>query len=293
MARIYISSTYTDLKKYREAVNDTLHQLGHEVIAMEYYVATDQRPLDKCLADVDSCDLYVGLFAWRYGFQPPKHNPENKSITELEYLQAKKNGRTATLIFLLDPAFQWPEEQKDTFTGKGNGGALLEQLRNELNLEHMTSLFTTPDNLAKLVSVAVTKELILKPVNPRARQPLLAQGTLDQIASKLARNFTGRYGQIKVLGMTEPIPLDDIYTAVRMASPAYLQDFITPDGLKDAFVAKENRGFAREEAKQDGIEVAKLDGVPSEPGRSSKGGTQKPCQAIWMSCGLYSMALEA
>jgi hypothetical protein len=41
--------------------------MSHEDIAMEYYVAEDKRPVDKCLEDVTSCDLYIGIFTWRYG----------------------------------------------------------------------------------------------------------------------------------------------------------------------------------------------------------------------------------
>ncbi|HAT44311.1 MAG TPA: hypothetical protein DCS90_04335 [Ktedonobacter sp.] len=85
MAKIYISSTFADLKDYREKVYHALRQMHHDAIAMEDYVATDQRPLDRCLADVAACDLYIGIFAWRYGYIPPKDNPEQKSITELEY----------------------------------------------------------------------------------------------------------------------------------------------------------------------------------------------------------------
>ncbi len=40
------------------------------MIAMEDYVATDQRPTEKCLADVAASDLYIGIFAWRYGYIP-------------------------------------------------------------------------------------------------------------------------------------------------------------------------------------------------------------------------------
>jgi hypothetical protein len=57
MARIYISSTYSDLQESREAVYRVLRKMGHDAIAMEDYVATDQRPLDKCLADVARCDI--------------------------------------------------------------------------------------------------------------------------------------------------------------------------------------------------------------------------------------------
>jgi hypothetical protein len=88
MANVYISSTFEDLKSYREAAWRALQELRHNVRAMEAYVASDQRPVDKCLADVEWCDFYVGIFAWRCGFVPPDDNPEQRSITELEYRRA-------------------------------------------------------------------------------------------------------------------------------------------------------------------------------------------------------------
>src|SRR5437588_11852855 len=106
MAQIYLSSTHSDLKQYRDVVYRTLRQMRHDVIAMEDYVATDQRPLDKCLTDVATCDLYIGLFAWRYGYVPSEGNPEHKSITELEYRTAIKTGKCC-LIFILAEDALW------------------------------------------------------------------------------------------------------------------------------------------------------------------------------------------
>ena len=51
MARIYVSSTYADLAAYREVVYKALRQMGHDVIAMEDYVSSDERPLSRCLSD--------------------------------------------------------------------------------------------------------------------------------------------------------------------------------------------------------------------------------------------------
>jgi hypothetical protein len=67
MTKIYISLTYEDLKEYREAAGHALRRLDHHVVGMEDYVAADERPLDKCLKDVAACDVYVGIFAFRYG----------------------------------------------------------------------------------------------------------------------------------------------------------------------------------------------------------------------------------
>ena len=102
MVRIYVSSTFGDLKDHREHVYRTLRQLGHDVIAMEDYVATDQRPLAKCLEDVAISDVYIGILAHRYGYVPTHENPERRSITELEYRHAQAK-RKPCLVFLLDP----------------------------------------------------------------------------------------------------------------------------------------------------------------------------------------------
>src|SRR6185312_12791539 len=121
MVKIYLSSTYSDLRTYREAVYHTLRQMRHDVIAMEDYVATDQRPVDKCLADVAASDLYVGLFAWRYGYIPYEENPEQKSVTELEYRKAFAEGKTR-LIFILDKDAAWPPVEMDALKNEGNRG---------------------------------------------------------------------------------------------------------------------------------------------------------------------------
>jgi hypothetical protein len=44
--------------------------------AMEDYVAADDRPVDRCLADVAACTVYVGIIAWRYGYVPAEGNSE-------------------------------------------------------------------------------------------------------------------------------------------------------------------------------------------------------------------------
>lgn len=154
MAKIYISSTYTDLKDYREKVYHALRQMHHDVIAMEDYVATDQRPLDKCLADVAACDLYIGIFSWRYGYIPQKDNPQQKSITELECRKAGETGKSR-LLYLLDKEAPWPSTLMDQTTGDGDRGRLISELRRELEQENLVSFFETADQLTGLVCTAV------------------------------------------------------------------------------------------------------------------------------------------
>jgi hypothetical protein len=149
MAKIYLSSTHSDLAQYREAVYQTLRQLRHDVVAMEDYVATDERPLDKCLSDVAGCDVYVGIIAWRYGYRPPG---QDRSITELELREASRTGKPR-LIFLLADDAPWPPKAVDADRGA------IDRLRGELVRDHTVSYFNTPDQLAAKVSAAVTNVL--------------------------------------------------------------------------------------------------------------------------------------
>jgi hypothetical protein len=151
VARIYVSSTFGDLKEYRHEVSLALRRLGHQDVAMEYYVAEDRRPLDRCLADVTSCDVYVGIFAWRYGYVPSDGNPERRSITELEYRQAVAEKRTC-LIFLVDEDAPWPRSKMEVAaTGR------IEALRHELrtNERHIVATFATAEELTRKVNEAV------------------------------------------------------------------------------------------------------------------------------------------
>ena len=166
MARIYLSSTFQDLKDHREEVARSLRQLRHEVVGMEEYVADGSRPLAKCLRDIAGepaqnlppCDLYVGIFAKRYGYVPNEAaNPEKWSITEAEYRTALGAlGADRCLIFLLDPKTPWAEEFMDVATGENGAGAKIKALREELGRAHTVSFFKGPTDLAGVVANAVS-----------------------------------------------------------------------------------------------------------------------------------------
>ena len=149
MARAYISSTSSDLEEQRSAVSVALRRLGHVDVAMEYYVAEDQSPLDRCLADVRSSDVYIGIFAWRYGAIPEAGNPDGYSFTELEYRCAAESG-TACLILLLSEDARWPRSKLDRELAR------IEELRQELKSSgRVVATFETTDELARKVTEAV------------------------------------------------------------------------------------------------------------------------------------------
>ena len=150
---IYVSSTYQDLKEHREAVHGVLAKMRYDVVAMEDYVARDDRMVDQVLRDVAECDVYLGIFAWRYGYVPPEGNPAGLSITELEYREAEAQ-RKPRLVFLVDTDAPWPPKFMDSRTDENERGARIERLRRELT-QRMYSPFTTPEDLAIQVAAAV------------------------------------------------------------------------------------------------------------------------------------------
>ena len=157
---VYLSSTYDDLKEYRDAVFRALERAGLSVARMEGYTASDERPLEKCLRDVARCDLFVGLYAWRYGYEPPADhgNPDGYSITHLEYRQAETSGLRKLLFFAhADTRDCWPALYRDDLTGRGEGAAKVTRFRESVGTEKTCSFFRTADELATLVLAAIMR----------------------------------------------------------------------------------------------------------------------------------------
>jgi hypothetical protein len=152
MERVYISSTVQDLSEYRRAVVDALRKCAYEVDSMEKYPARDDRPKAACEKDASECDIYVGIFAWRYGYIPTDDNPDARSITELEYLAAGR-AHKPRLIFLLDDNVPWPPALQDA--QQDEGGKRIRDLRTRLKAERWASLFRTPDDLTNQVMISV------------------------------------------------------------------------------------------------------------------------------------------
>lgn len=191
MAKIYVSSTYLDLQEHRAQVERVIRRMGHEDVAMEYYVAEDQRPVAKCLADVAACDVYVGIFAWRYGWGPKENNPKELSITEMEYQEADA-AKKPCLIFLLSDDAPWPRKQMDKDTTK------IEALRNIASAHHTADYFTTPDELARKVAEAIHKWEKEHGYIPIASP--IPEYNLDAYFAALKK----RYGVLALEGLTPP-----------------------------------------------------------------------------------------
>jgi len=145
--RVYISSTYTDLRAYREAVVSTLRRFGLGVVTMDEFGASDQPPLSAALRAIDESDILVLLLAHRLGYVPPE---STKSIVELEYDMAVERGKPV-LAFLLDDSVPWPPNQIDA-DSQG-----IKRFRDRILQERVADRFTTTEDLAAKVALAISQ----------------------------------------------------------------------------------------------------------------------------------------
>jgi hypothetical protein len=198
--RIYVSSTFNDLKVHRAACIRVLRQLGHEVVSMEDYVAESSIPVDKVVADVRGCDVYVVLVAWRYGFIPDvtRVTVEVKgaikgvtSVTEYEYLAAVE-GNTKRLAFLLHERAAWPPPLMDGFAGPGDPRGDLSKVlafREKLQRDQMVAFFEEPSDLEARLSAAVASVGLRSQV---LKNSVKLHGSMDGIAAFIAITDSGR-----------------------------------------------------------------------------------------------------
>ena len=103
--KVYISSTYSDLKAHRQEVIEffekkTIKEI-FDLTSMEGYVADNNPPALECIRDVQLCDIYILIIANRYGFIPPDAamDPDRISITEMEYNAAVTNKKIILAFF--------------------------------------------------------------------------------------------------------------------------------------------------------------------------------------------------
>jgi hypothetical protein len=79
--KVFVSSTYEDLREERAAVEKGLLQLGCLPVGMELFPAADEETWNFIKSQIDDSDYYVVVIAGRYGSQAP----DGISFTEKEY----------------------------------------------------------------------------------------------------------------------------------------------------------------------------------------------------------------
>ena len=100
---VMISSTEVDLRKYRQAAIHVCQRLGFEPIVMEEFGPDPRQSAEMSLSKVDQADIYLGIYAHRYGYIP---EGSDLSVTEMEYDRAMQRG-IPVLLFVVDEECAW------------------------------------------------------------------------------------------------------------------------------------------------------------------------------------------
>src|ERR1035441_1168718 len=117
---VMLSSTFTDLKEHRAALIKAIKGQGLTDVAMENDSAKpDVDVIDSSLQMVRDASAYIGVISRKYGQTPlcPARNPNQLSITELEFNEAQRLGRPI-LLFIMGDKHLLREADVETDPGK-------------------------------------------------------------------------------------------------------------------------------------------------------------------------------
>ncbi len=102
--KVFLSSTYIDLIEHRKAAHTRLEQRAMQVIKMELSVHVQKNFATACLKEVEESDLFVGIYAHRYGYIPAWLRI---SITETGIYSRTENLESQFIGFIVDEEHQW------------------------------------------------------------------------------------------------------------------------------------------------------------------------------------------
>jgi tetratricopeptide (TPR) repeat protein len=148
-SKVFISGTARDLPEHRKQVLDACLRQGMFPMMMEHLPANDAEAILASLNEVDESDIYLGVFAHRYGYVPKDNNPQQISITEMEYNRAVER-KIPRLIFIIDkthPLADFTINDIDT----GENAAKLERFKKYIEKENIVNFFKSPSDLRALV----------------------------------------------------------------------------------------------------------------------------------------------
>jgi hypothetical protein len=149
--KIFVSSTYTDLVDYRKAAERAINLLDQQFKGMEYFGARPEEPKTACLKEIEQADVFVGIYAHRYGFIP---EGDSKSITEQEFDHAQKLGKPI-FCYRVNADFPWSPK----FIERGDAEKKLAAFIAHIEKDFVRNEFTTPDDLLAKISADLSRYL--------------------------------------------------------------------------------------------------------------------------------------
>lgn len=147
--KVFVSSTYTDLRLERAAVERTLLHLKCFPIGMEIFPAANDSAWDFIKQQIDDSDYYVLIIAARYGSVHPE---TGKSYTEMEFDYASKRG-IPILAFIHEDPGRIHDKDRDAEPEKKT---MLADFRHKVQSKKLCKLWKSVDELEARVATTIT-----------------------------------------------------------------------------------------------------------------------------------------
>lgn len=160
---VFISSTSADLIKHRRAVREICLNSGYHILAMEHFGAMSKDATQACLDEVEKADIFIGIYAWRYGFVP---SGSTISITEMEYNHAIQN-QIPCLCFVLNQDHQTTQHFEEPLPSPQR----LARFKTRILNNHVVDFFSTPQDLGLKVSSSLNRFSQNQPHTPKQQTP--------------------------------------------------------------------------------------------------------------------------
>lgn len=149
--RVFLSSTYLDLAEHRRAATEAIQRLGAQADRMEIFGARPEEPTTACLDEIEHADVFVGIYAHRYGFVP---SDSNESVTEREFRHAN-SLKKPLFCFLVEDGHPWPPNMIEGGTGQQKLGDLKRRIQETTTRD----TFTSPADLAYKIATSLGRYL--------------------------------------------------------------------------------------------------------------------------------------
>ena len=201
---VFVSSTRSDMLKYREKIQDAIMRADCMPVGMERFGANSIPSLDACFEEMGKCQIYLCAIGMRYGDVEPD---SGKSYTELEYDRAEGLGMPM-LVFIIDEA-EASFKASEIETGEGAEKLRLfkEKIKNSRAVTY--DYFSTPDQLGTKVLQAISREL------NRAQAQLQVKDSYIE-GAKLFRKFVMRPARYRNTEATLRVRFDGEYGGWRL-----------------------------------------------------------------------------
>lgn len=162
MFRIFVSSTFTDLRDERDTIIRSILQLGHFPICMENFVASQYHQMNFIKEQLDTADMFIIIIGKRYGSCP---RGDTCSFTEHEYEYAKQIG--LPILALISSDKYTPDEKLIAEAPDKKEG--LSRFLEKLQKERLSAFWDNAADLSSKANASIEK-LIRKDVEGWIRE---------------------------------------------------------------------------------------------------------------------------